>query len=158
MKNVKSERLKKLENELKDLEEWLRLGLVPKKDVKKHTDEIQQLKEKIQEERDRLQFLRESGEGEEYIAPKRGQTKSGYTELTALPDIEATEQASSVNEGGFDLDSETETEGATTEFRDEDEPPSADSPDEESIEEESYFSDKNRWRRGGIMDPDTDDW
>jgi hypothetical protein len=30
---MKSERLKKLEAELEDLEQWMGLGLVPKKDV-----------------------------------------------------------------------------------------------------------------------------
>jgi hypothetical protein len=25
-------------------------------------------------------------------------------------------------------------------------------------EEESPFSDRNRWKRGGIIDPDADDW
>ena len=34
--SLKSERLKKLEKELADLEHWLRLGLVPKKDIPKH--------------------------------------------------------------------------------------------------------------------------
>ena len=36
--NIKSERLKKLEVELEDLEQWLKLGLVPKKDIEKHRD------------------------------------------------------------------------------------------------------------------------
>ena len=31
--NIKSERLKKLESEFHDLEQWLKLGLVPKKDL-----------------------------------------------------------------------------------------------------------------------------
>lgn len=43
MKHVKSERLKKLESELQDLEQWLKLGLVPKKDVTKHKEEIEQI-------------------------------------------------------------------------------------------------------------------
>ena len=34
--NMKSERLKKLETELEDLEQWMNLGLVPKKDIEKH--------------------------------------------------------------------------------------------------------------------------
>ena len=34
--NLKSERLRKLEKELEDLKQWLRLGLVPKKDIDKH--------------------------------------------------------------------------------------------------------------------------
>ena len=37
---MKSERLKKFENELNDLEQWLNLGLVPKKDLDKHKTEI----------------------------------------------------------------------------------------------------------------------
>ena len=39
MRHIKSERLKKLEVELTDLEQWLKLGLVPKKDVEKHKQE-----------------------------------------------------------------------------------------------------------------------
>ena len=38
--NIKSERLKKFETELTDLEQWLKLGLVPKKDIEKHKEEI----------------------------------------------------------------------------------------------------------------------
>ena len=38
--NNKSERLKKLETELEDLEQWMRLSLVPKKDIEKHKEEI----------------------------------------------------------------------------------------------------------------------
>ena len=38
--NLKSERLKKLETELEDLQKWLNLGLVPKKDTEKHKEEI----------------------------------------------------------------------------------------------------------------------
>ena len=44
---MKSERLKKLELELHDLEQWLNLGLVPKKDIEKHKIEIDQFKKKI---------------------------------------------------------------------------------------------------------------
>ena len=43
MKPIKSERLRKLETELHDLQEWLRLGLVPKKDLEKHKDDIRVL-------------------------------------------------------------------------------------------------------------------
>ena len=48
--NIKSERLKKLEGELQDLEQWLKLGLVPKKDMEKHKEEIRLLQQKIDEE------------------------------------------------------------------------------------------------------------
>ena len=33
---AKNDKLKKLETELKDLEKWLNLGLVPKEQIKKH--------------------------------------------------------------------------------------------------------------------------
>ena len=49
MRHVKSERLKKLESELNDLEQWLKLGLVPKKDIEKHKEEIQN-NERMREE------------------------------------------------------------------------------------------------------------
>lgn len=74
MRAIKSERLKKLEIELQDLEQWLKLGLVPKKDIEKHKEEILAVKSKIEEEKERLHFLRESGETEEYVTPKRGST------------------------------------------------------------------------------------
>jgi hypothetical protein len=37
----------KLESKLKDLNAWLQLGLVPKKDLKRHEQEIDQLKKEI---------------------------------------------------------------------------------------------------------------
>ena len=52
MKHFKSERLKKLETELHDLEQWLKLGLVPKKDIEKHKGEIGVIQSKIEEEKD----------------------------------------------------------------------------------------------------------
>ncbi len=56
--SLKSERLKKLENELQDLQQWLTLGLVPKKDMEKHKEEMLVLEKKIKEERERLRFLK----------------------------------------------------------------------------------------------------
>jgi hypothetical protein len=167
MRHVKSERLKKLESELNDLEQWLKLGLVPKKDIEKHKEEIRAIQGKIEEEKERLQFLKESGEGEEYVAPKRNtQARSNYTEMPTIPDIDASETAG-FGDTGFDMETdaiETEssvyddddTEAATaleTEVAAE-----SDEDEEEEEDEESFFSDKNRWRRGGIIDPDADEW
>ncbi len=166
MKHVKSERLKKLESELNDLEQWLKLGLVPKKDVEKHKEEIQGIQAKIEEEKERLQFLKESGESEEYIAPKRSaQTRAGYTDMPTIPDIDAPETGGGYGETGFDVetdvgDSESsvyddEDEGETgTEAEGEEEEDKSESDEDD----ESYFSDKNRWRRGGILDPDANEW
>lgn len=163
MRNIKSERLKKLEGELKDLEQWLKLGLVPKKDIQKHKEEIQTAKAKIEEEKERLQFLKESGEGEEYITPKRQPTRAGYTEMPTIPDIDAGETMGSVQDTGFNMDTDfAETETVGTEEREEDEDENHTAEEKTEVEgeneDESYFSDKNRWRRGGIIDPDADEW
>jgi hypothetical protein len=88
MRHIKSELLKKLEVELNDLEQWLKLGLVPKKDVEKHKLEIEGVQAKIEEEKERLQFLKESGDVEEYVTPKRIPQRAGYTEMPTIPDID----------------------------------------------------------------------
>lgn len=155
MRHFKSERLKKLESELQDLEQWLKLGLVPKKDINKHKEEIVAIQAKIEEEKERLQFLKESGETEDYIAPKRPTARSGYTEMPTLPDIDVQETAGGFHDTGFELETEMESEGTSLEDRDEEERTQSD----ETEDEESYFSDKNRWRRGrDIVDPDADAW
>lgn len=168
MRNIKSERLKKLETELTDLEQWLKLGLVPKKDIEKHKEEIKAVLTKIEEEKERLQFLKQSGEGEEYIAPKRQPPARGtYAEMPTIPDIDAGETAMGFGETGFDIDTdiiekenteaeEPEEEEATKVVEDEEK--NAGEEEEEEEDEESYFSDKNRWKRGGIIDPDADEW
>jgi len=49
----KSERLKKLESEFLDLEQWKKLGLVPKSDIVKHEEEIKLIKERLKEEKEK---------------------------------------------------------------------------------------------------------
>lgn len=163
MRHIKSERLKKLETELNDLEQWLKLGLVPKKDVEKHKEEILAVQGKIEEEKERLQFLKSSGEAEEYITPKRPATRAGYTEMPSIPDIDVGETGGGIAETGFDMETEAmEVESSVIEEKDESEEEGAqaaeDDNDNEDEEDESYFSDRNRWRRGGIVDPDADEW
>ena len=101
---VRSERLKKLENEYKDLEQWLNLGLVPKKDLPKHKEEMEALNQKIEGEKDRLRHLKESGEMEEYVPPKRQPTRA-YAEPHTLPEIEVAEEG--LTEAGVDMETET---------------------------------------------------
>ena len=155
MKFVKSERLKKLEAELGDLEQWLKLGLVPKKDIQKHKDEITAIQNKIEEEQDRLQSLKESGDAEEYVTPKRQPGRTGYTEMPTIPDIDMGESIG-LTETEFDMDSETDNEGSIVEEGDDD--AEAGSEVEKEEDEDSFFNDKNRWKRGGIIDPDANDW
>ena len=163
MRHIKSERLKKLETELNDLQQWLKLGLVPKKDLAKHKEEIIAVQNKIEEEKERLQFLKESGEAEEYITPKRPSTRAGYTEMPTIPDIDIGETAGGLTDAGFDMETDAvEVESSVIEEREEGEEEAtavaAEDEEEEDGEDESYFSDRNRWRRGGIIDPDADEW
>ena len=144
----KSERLKKLESEFLDLEQWKKLGLVPKSDLVKHEEEIKLIKEKLKEEKERIRFMKESGDVEEYIAPKKSASKQVYQEPQTLPDMDASDNST---EGGIDVEAETfdfETAsgegkaGDVTIYDDDDDP----------------FSDKNRWKRGVLEDPDVDKW
>jgi len=151
---MKSERLKKLEAELGDLEQWMKLGLVPNKELARHSEEIDALKRRIEEERERLQFLKESGEMEEFQAPRRAPTKTIYPDTPSMSDIEVSE----TTEGGSfeseqDQDTSTESDDGGSTIGE------SNLEDEEGEEdEEDPFSDKNRWRRGGIVDPESNDW
>jgi hypothetical protein len=156
--NIKSERLKKLETELEDLEQWMNLGLVPKKDMEKHREEIRSLKSKIDEEKERLRFMKESGELEEYVTPKRSPARQVYAEPHTLPDMDMGEN---MTDAGLDMEteaydmetvSEEETEGGTSAGTEEE----ATVVEEE--EDEDPFSDRNRWKRGILEDPDSDNW
>lgn len=154
--NIKSERLKKLETELEDLEQWMRLGLVPKKDVEKHKEEIRSLKDRIDEERERLRFMKENGDLEEYVIPKRNQARQPYSEPHTLPDMEMGD----LTDAGLDMETDSyemetiaddETEGGS----------SSNTEDETTIveeDDEDPFSDRNRWKRGVLEDPDADSW
>ena len=163
MKHIKSERLKRLESELNDLQHWLKLGLVPKKDTEKHKEEIATVLGKISEEKERLQFLRESGEVEEYVTPKRPATRpAGYVEMPTIPDIELGETAAGLSDTGFDMETEgTDVETSIVEDKEEGEEEAADEGAEEehpAEDDDAPFSDQNRWKRGGIIDPDANDW
>lgn len=165
MRHIKSERLKKLEGELTDLEQWLKLGLVPKKDLDKHKEEIKSVQAKIEEEKERLQFLKESGEAEEYITPKRPPTTrgGGYTEMPTIPDLDAAETGAGFTDAGFEMETDAmESGNSVIEEHDEEEDAGSNAQDDDDDkadeDEESYFSDRNRWRRGGIIDPDADEW
>jgi len=158
--NIKSERLKKLETELEDLEQWMNLGLVPKKDVDKHKEEIRSLKTKIDEEKERLRFMKESGELEEYVTPKRSPARQAYAEPHTLPDMEMGEN---MTDAGLDMEteaydmetiSEEETEAGSGGGGGGEEEVAA----VEEEEDEDPYSDRNRWRRGILEDPDSDSW
>lgn len=153
---MKSERLKKLEIELQELEHWLKLGLVPKKDLEKHQGEIDALKKKVEEEKDRLRALKENGDSEEFTVPKRSaQNRQSYQEPHTMPgvDIEGSGDTG-LTDVGLDMETESYDTESTT-ISDED---STEEMTSFEDEEEDPFSDKNRWRRGILEDPDADSW
>ena len=156
--NIKSERLKKLETELSDLEQWLKLGLVPKKDMEKHKEEMGALRQKIAEERERLRFLKESGEMEEFAAPKRpAHGRQVFQEPQSLPDIEINEEG--LSDAGFEMETESfDFDTTTSEASGEADEEAGGAVEEEEEVEEDPFSDRNRWRRGVLEDPDADNW
>jgi len=149
--------LKKLEIELEDLEQWMNLGLVPKKDVDKHKEEIRSLKMKIDEEKERLRFMKESGDLEEYVTPKRSTARQAYAEPHTLPDMDAGEN---MTDAGLDM--ETESYEMETISEDETEGGGGSTEEESTLSEEEDdedpFSDRNRWKRGILEDPDSDNW
>ncbi len=158
--NIKSERLKKLETELEDLEQWMNLGLVPKKDIDKHREEIRSLKGKIEEEKERLRFMKESGDLEEYVTPKRSTARQAYAEPHTLPDMDA--GGENLTDAGLDM--ETESFEMETAVEEETEGGGGGATEEEATiveeeeEDEDPFSDRNRWKRGILEDPDVDNW
>jgi hypothetical protein len=154
--NIKSERLKKLESELSDLEQWLKLGLVPKKDMDKHKEEMRTLQDRIGEEKERLRFLKESGEMEEFSVPKRPGGRQPVHEPQSLPDIDIAEEG--FTDAGLDMETEPFDVESTASGEEGGEEADEEAAPPEEEEEEDPFSDRNRWRRGVLEDPDANDW
>lgn len=150
---MKSEKLRKWESEHADLMKMFEYDLVPKKEKEKYQLELESLKAKIEEEKQRLHYMKESGEADDFVAPKRSQKAQNY-DPQSMPDIGVEEEHSEISymeERSYDEDDPSTLW------------------DDEEVEEggernsteynEDAFSDKNRWKRARmIMDPDQDDW
>ncbi len=149
---MKSERLKKIEKEFRDLKQWLELDLVPKKDIEKHKLEMSILTSKIEEEKQRLIFLKENGDMEEYNAQKKPTQQKQLYEHQSIPDIQSDDDnTDALDESTFEADHTTlfdiemggDEEKTTTDYENEDDP----------------FSEKNRWSRSlEIQDPESNNW
>lgn len=154
--SIKSERLKKLENELQDLSQWLKLDLVPKKDIEKHKAEILNVQNRIEEEKQRLRILKENGEVEEYITPRRNMGKNAYAETPTIGDVDMSEDTGSMNDVSVEIEHETATMTHTI-VDDDDHEGREGKEDRTQTDDDDPFSDRNRWRRG-IRDPESDEW
>ena len=141
--NMKSERLKKLETEIKELKKWLDLDLVPKKDIEKHNIEISALQGKIDEEKKRLDYLKPSGEVDDFMMPKKGQPKQVY-EPQSMADVDFEKNSDNSN---FDMDTLTSFEADHTTLFDIEMAGGGDKATAEYESDEDPFSDKNRWKR-----------
>ncbi len=156
--SLRSERLKKLEAELSDLKQWLKLGLVPKKDISKHTEEISTIEQKIGDERERLRFLKENDEVEGFVAPKRSPMKTAYPDAATMTDVNMGQDTQDGGSYEFDTESvEFDTVLGTRENASDD-----DETESETEEDTNPFSDRARWKRGWdqnvVVDPDSDEW
>ncbi|RDB31462.1 hypothetical protein [Candidatus Similichlamydia laticola] len=99
----KSERLRKLEEERANLEQWLKLGLVPKKELSKYLQEAEDLKARIEEEKERLQALKEIGHSQDY-APVRRQVRGAYADnptIGTLGEASSSEGHSDASDTGY---------------------------------------------------------
>lgn len=149
---MKSERLKKLEKELDDLEKWLKLGLVPKSEEEKHKVEMEHLQKKISDENQRLEAIRDQEDGNEFVIPKKNQgARAGYQEHHTIPDV--SETSSGFTETGLDMNTETHDAETSTGYTD-----THTASHTTMNEDDDPFSDKNRWKRGILEDPDSDSW
>lgn len=159
-KAMKSERLKKLETELSDLKNWLDLGLVPKKDEEKHKIEIEAVAKKISEEKERLSYLKENGDQEEYTAPKRSKEARSPIDQPTIADTgsAATGTAEDSTETGVEMETSTGVAASETTGWDDSDETVAEKTTTGEEEEEDPFSDKNRWSRGILSDPEDDTW
>ena len=101
-------------------------------------------------------ILKENGELEEYVTPKRSPARQAYAEPHTLPDADIGEN---MTDAGLDMeteayDMETVTEDETSAGGATEEEPTA----VEEEDDEDPFSDRNRWKRGILEDPDKDNW
>ncbi len=149
---IKSERLKKLEKELEDLEKWLKLGLVPPIEEKKHRLEMESIKKKINDEHQRLQHIKDQDDGNEFVIPKKNQApRTVYQEHHTIPGVN--EDTSNFTEASIDLTTETSEVETSTTYADMNTAANTTISDDDDP-----FSDKNRWKRGILEDPDVDAW
>ncbi len=137
---MKSERLQKLEMELEVNVSCMAAGLFPPREKERYLEEIRTIEAKILEEKERLRFMKENGDDQEYVIPKRNPARQGYAEPHTLPDMDD----SDMTEGG---DMETDHFGGMTDSGGDDDTDSGTSSDDEehdTDEETDMFSPKAR--------------
>jgi hypothetical protein len=140
---MKSERLQKLEMELEVNVSCMAAGLYPPREKERYLEEIRFIETKILDEKERLRFMKENGDDQEYVIPKRN-PRPGYAEPHTLPDMDAGD----MTDGG---DLETDHFGGMTDTGGDDDTDSEggdDNTDEdEETDDEDMFSPGKRAAR-----------
>lgn len=83
--------MKKMEQELEDLQKWSKLGLVPKQEEENHQREIVELEKKIIEEKERIQQLKNYPEEDigSHKVNKSSFHKGDYTSIPTITNLES---------------------------------------------------------------------
>lgn len=151
---MKSERLQKLEMELEVNESCMAAGLFPPREKERYLEEIRSVKLKIEEEKERLRFMKENGDVEEYVIPKRNPGRQAYADPHTLPDMDMGDQMTdNASDTDFELTdtlSDEETESGESE--------SASTEDGEEEEEDGFSRHAQARRLSQSLDPDQDNW
>lgn len=136
-----SELLKRYEQELKLDERILETHLYPKGEELIIKNRIAQKKIEIQKENENIRARKESGEGEEFVTPKKNQ-RQAYADHT-LPDMEMSE-----TDAGLDAETEYfETETATEDETEGGGGSEGESTTTEDTEDDDYFQKpEKRWK------------
>jgi hypothetical protein len=96
---------------------------------------------------------------EEFVPPKRPAHGRPAFQEASMPGMEM--EGEGFTEAGLEMETEGfEAETSTGEETESGEggPKEEEAEEEEEEEEEDPFSDRNRWRRGVLEDPDAGDW
>ncbi len=141
---MKQDKLRKLESEFTDLESFKSCGLVNKRDLEKHEEEIGLKKTEIETEKRRLALIKESGEAPEYETPRKPTPQAVYAETPTMSDLETTNDSACLTENSFETEAETAdvTEAETTIVNE-----SVTEGDEEENKEEDKDEEGDKWQR-----------
>lgn len=139
-----TERLRKLEHEHRELKQILDLKLVPQREVEKFQKELRGLEEKIQEEYDRLESLKDQGEEEDGQMGKRAQLGAKPIYEATMPHIEA-EHDEEVQESSFEsTETYTMIDQSVFDIEQGDATVASESADEQ---DHDHWADGARWKR-----------
>jgi hypothetical protein len=147
--------LKKLQIDLKVHQECMDANLYHPRDKEKELKKIEAILEQIKKEEHRLLLMKESGEVEEYVIPKRNAARQQYSDPHTLADNDMdtsggmSDNSDTENMDFDETDADSDTESAT-ESDEEEKNSNADEADDEW-----FFSEKGR-SRSYLQSPDPD--